>query len=299
MRSIGTRRPPFARGLAIALFALAGGLALNSVLGPLGLDVIDYLLSTSLHNQLIGLDLVSLGLVAPLCVVAGVLVLRGHPAGPVIALGPATYTAYMFVQYLIGPGYRYYPGVLMLHLALFVLGGGVAVRAWSGITAAHLPTMTDRARRAWSWVLVALAAFVVSRYLPALIGSIDRAALTDEFQVEPAFFWTIFVMDVGVVVPCAVATAVSLRRGAPGAIKATYALLGWFALVPPSVAAMAVTMLVNDDPYRSMPASVLFVLIAAVCAVLAVRVYRPVLRAGSAVVEPADRVGAAPGPPGG
>jgi hypothetical protein len=247
-------------------------------LGPLVLDVIDYPLSISLHNQLIGLDAFSLVLVAPLCAAAGVLVLRGQPAGAVIALGPATYTAYMFAQYLIGPGYRSYPAVLVFHLSLFILGGTVAVRAWSGIAADELPPMGQRARRVWSWVLFGLAAFVVARYLPALVGSVDGAALTDEFRAEPAFFWTIFVMDLGVIVPCAVAAGVSLRQGAPGAIKATYALLGWFALVPPSVAAMAVTMLINEDPNQSAPASILFVLVAVACGVLAVRVYRPLFQ---------------------
>ena len=88
-----SRRRLEGQGLALALVALAAGLALNSVLGPLVLDVIDYRLSVSLHNQLIGLDVVSLVLVAPLCAAAAVLALRGQIAGAVIALGPVTFTA--------------------------------------------------------------------------------------------------------------------------------------------------------------------------------------------------------------
>ena len=139
--------------------------------------------------------------------------------------------------------------------------------------------MSERGRRAWSWVLIGIAAFVFSRYLPALAGSADGVALTKEFRAEPAFFWTIFVMDVGVVVPSAIAAALALRRAAPVGVKATYAIVGWFALVPPSVAAMAITMLVNDDPNGSAAAAVLFAAVAAVCTALAVWVYRPLFGA--------------------
>jgi hypothetical protein len=42
------------------------------------------------------------------------------------------------------------------------------------------------------------------------------------------------------VVPCTIATALALRRGTPVATKAMYGVVGWFALVPPSVAVMEV-----------------------------------------------------------
>jgi len=265
------------RGLAPLLFALGGALALNSLLGPLLADAIDYSLSESLRNQLIGLDAVSLILVAPLCLVAGVLVWRGRPAGAGLALGPATYTSYMFVQYVVGPGYQHYPAVLLFHLGLFVLGGVVAVWAWSSLRPDRLPPMTDRTRRVRAGVLLGLAAFVVMRYLPAIVGSVSEKEFSEEFRTEPAFFWTILLMDLGIVVPSAIAAAMALRHGAAVASKAMFAVVGWFALVPPSVAAMGITMVANDDPHASTPATVLFVVAAAVFAGFAVRVFRPLL----------------------
>lgn len=91
--------------------------------------MVDYSLSESLHNQLVGLEVVTVALVAPLCVLAGALIRRGRTVGAVVALGPATYTVYMIVQYLVGPGYEHYPAVLTFHLGLFVLSGVVGVRA--------------------------------------------------------------------------------------------------------------------------------------------------------------------------
>src|SRR4051812_40121205 len=59
-----------ARGLA----GLAAGLALLAVLGPLVTGVVDYRVSETLRHQTIGLDAVSLGLVAPLALAAAALV---------------------------------------------------------------------------------------------------------------------------------------------------------------------------------------------------------------------------------
>ncbi len=68
------------RWVAYSLFGLATMLVVNSILGPLIADVIRYRMSTTLINQLIALDIVALVLIAPLAVLAGRLVLHGHPA---------------------------------------------------------------------------------------------------------------------------------------------------------------------------------------------------------------------------
>ena len=97
------------RWLGVGLLLLGAGLVINSLLGPLVGDVIQYRFSESMINQGIGLDAVSLIFVAPLSVYAGILVLRGRSSGFVLALGPAVYTMYMSVQYVIGPGVPGYP----------------------------------------------------------------------------------------------------------------------------------------------------------------------------------------------
>lgn len=275
LASVARRRPD--RVLAATTVALAIGLAANTLLGPAFADVVDYPLSDTLRNQTIGLELVSLLLVAPLCLAAATQAARGRAAGAVLALAPATYTAYMFVQYVVGPGYDRYPPVLLFHLALFVLAGVVAVRAWASLAPADLPPVGTRVRRARAKMLFVLAGFVVGRYVPAVVGSLTGQPLSGEFRQEPAFFWTILLMDLGIVVPSAVAAALALRRGSGVAVKAMYALVGWFALVPPSVTAMAVVMVVNDDPYASVASLGLFSVAAVAFTAFAVAVYRPLV----------------------
>ncbi|MDD9205726.1 hypothetical protein PU560_04495 [Georgenia sp. 10Sc9-8] len=62
-----------------------------------------YPFTETVLNETLGLEAVTLVLVAPLAVVTGAMTLRGHRAGPLLALGPAAYAAYMLVQYVVGP----------------------------------------------------------------------------------------------------------------------------------------------------------------------------------------------------
>ena len=133
------------RGLAVGLVAIAAGLAAVALLGPLAFGVVDYRVTETLRNQTIGLDAVSLFVVAPLGLLAALLVLRRRIAGPALALGSGAYTSYMFVQYILGPEYERLPGnnerLFPLYLALFALGWVVAL--WPGT---HSRSSYSRAR---------------------------------------------------------------------------------------------------------------------------------------------------------
>jgi hypothetical protein len=106
-------------------------LALNSILGPFVLDAIDYGFSETVNNQGLGLDAVSLVVVAPLALFAAMLIARGNPAGPLLALAIGAYSAYMAVQYLVGPNYVVAAHIWPFHLACFVVAIVVAVGAWT------------------------------------------------------------------------------------------------------------------------------------------------------------------------
>lgn len=260
------------RWLAAALVIMAGGLAANSLIGPLAFDLIDYPFSETVRNQGIGLEFVSISLVAPWSLVAAVLIWGSRtPYAPVLAVAPGGYTAYMMAQYIVGPNYVVYPHALLVHLALFLLGGGTALAGWSlcSPSAFARPKLLSR----YGYLAAGLALFVVSRYLPAFAGSVTEEPLPGEFADDPAMFWTIVLLDIGVVVPAAVVTAVALFQRRPGAAKALYALTGWFTLVPVSVAAMAIVMLINDDPHKSTASAVIFAVAATLVTLFAAWVH--------------------------
>ena len=107
-----------------SLVALAGLLVLNSLLGPLLLGVVDYPISASMTNQLLGLEVITLVLVVPWTVFAGVLALHEDPRAPLLALAPTSYTAYTFVQYVVGPEYGAYSWAVLFQVAIVALPAG-------------------------------------------------------------------------------------------------------------------------------------------------------------------------------
>lgn len=266
------------RGIGVALLVLAAALALNTALGPLFADVVDYPFSASMRHQTIGLEAVSLALVAPWCVATAVLAWRGHTAAPVLALGPSAFVVYMFAQYVVGPEYRAYPAVLPLHLALFILGGAVLLTAWSASGPAVRPALPRSRARRWAAIVLVPAAFTASLYGPVFTGVVTGASLPADALEDVSMYWTIVLLDLGVVVPAAVAIAVGLLWQRAWAATALHALIGWFALVPASVAAMSVVMLRNQDPHATPAATAVFVVMALVFAGITAALYRPLLR---------------------
>jgi hypothetical protein len=272
--------PPPDRVLAAGLVALAAGLAVAALLGPLVAGVIRYPVSETLESQAIGLDVVSLVVVAPLALVAAWWARRGREAGAALALGIGAYTSYMAIQYVVGPEYLARAGnserAFPLFLALFVLGWAIAVLAWSRVGEAGASTRRERTlgRRA----LPALAFLAFVRYLPALV---DAAADTPEdagYLAGPTFFWTIALLDLGVFLPATVAACWGLVRGTAWRARALYLVTGWFGLVGPAVAAMGVAMYVRDDPNASLAGTVFMAVLGAAFAALALVVYLPLLR---------------------
>lgn len=282
------------RALGGMLVLLAVALVANTLLGPLVANVLDYPVAGTLLNQLLGLEVVTVLVVAPMAVCAAALLRSGHPAAPFLGFGAGTYSAYMFLQYVLGPSYTSYQPAAFWHLAVFSLGCAVAAWCWVVAVRRPLPAPDARRRRWYGVLLLGLAAFVVSRYLPALAGAVSAAPLPQEFAETPAFYWSIVLLDLGVAVPATVAAAAAMLRGARIATAAVYAVVAWYVLVPASVAGMGIAMLANGDPNASSEQTAMLSAVAVLFAGLAVWVYRPLLRRrgpgvpGSAPVHPAS-----------
>jgi hypothetical protein len=270
------------RWLAIGVLALGLGLAVNSLLGPFVADVIDYPLSETLINQTIGLDAYSLLIATPLATIAALLALRGHPAAPAVIVGLSGYAAYMLVQYLVGPAWREIPGVLSLQLALLVLAGWLGLGGWTALRGQALPERQDRRS---AFILLGFAAFVVLRYLPTLAGSITGEPIPEESRADPTMYWLIVVLDLTAIVPATIASAIGLLREASWARAAAHAVAAWFAVTTPSIAGMAVTMLIRDDQYASAGVTVLLVVAAAVYVAFAVWLLRPLFQSTSSAAR--------------
>jgi hypothetical protein len=279
-----THSLPAHRWFALGLIGLALGLIGNTLLGPLVSGSISYPFSETVLNETLGLEAVSLALVAPLALLAGALAWRGHHAAGLVAMAPASYAAYMFVQYVVGPQYPTYQPSIALHLALLVLSGGLLLRAWRVAEGARLRPASRRA----AVVAFLLGGFVLSRWLVVFGGMVDGSSVPAAPQ-DLTMYWSIFLLDLGAVVPAAVVTGLGLLTGATWARKAVYGVVGWFALVPPSVAAMALVKIARDDPMASVGDTAVFVVVTLLFWLVAAWLFRPLFGSSSAgpINEPA------------
>lgn len=270
------------RRLAAGLVAIAAGLVAVALLGPLVTGVIDYRVSDTLRNQTIGLDAVSLAIVAPLSALAAVLALRGRVAGPALAMGVGAYTSYMFIQYIVGPDYGHLPGnnerLFPLAVSMFAAGWIVALAGWLAATDTRLPHSPARERRTGRFILPALAGLAFVRYIPALGDWMSGDPQDPGYLAGPAFAWTIAALDLGVFLPVTAATCAGLSRGEAWARRAQYLVGGWFGLVGPAVASMALVMHVNGDPNASTGGTVFMTVLGLVFAALAVWLFLPLVR---------------------
>jgi hypothetical protein len=237
------------RRLGYSLLALGIGVGTAALLGPLFVGAIDYHVTDDVLNQVMGGDAVALFLIAPVCVFAGVLALRNHRAAPMVGIGPAGFAVYTYAQLAIGGEFAAEPGnsemFFPLFLALFVLGGAVVVMAWNAVVELPRPAM----RTTITVVLFLLAGFLaMGLHLPGLVAVLGGGPDDVGYTQSPTVFWVVKLMDLGIVVPIALATGLGLLRGSAWADKAAYAVLGWGAMLGSAVAGMAVVMQVNGDP---------------------------------------------------
>lgn len=254
---------------------LSSGAATAAILGPLWLDVIQFRVSENMETQAVGGDIVSLAIVAPLAIIAGLLWLRGHALAPVLTLGPSLYAIYYVFTVVLGAQYDRYPGnneeFFPLYLAITILAATLAIRAWSGLSQQPVPEPGVSLRRVTGWVLVAINTLIGLAWASSIWGVASGTNVTDEYLGDPNMFWVIRLLDTGFVIPASIATGIGLLFHRRIATRAAYGLLGFLTCEVSAIAGMAVVMQWRNDPYAE-PVFLVFTLVAA--AIMAVLSWR-------------------------
>ena len=271
------------RLLGAGLMLLGTAVAAVAVLGPLVSGVLRYRTSPTSLNQIIGGDAAALAVVAPVTVALWVLALRGHPAAPVLTLAPSIFVVYTYTQLILGNEYLRWPGnverFFPLLLAVFILAAALALRAWHGTPSEGLPATSARADRAAGIVLLVIAAFVVvGLHLPNFVDALRDSPNSVQYLSSPTAFWLVKLMDLGIVVPAAIAVGIGALRHQQWARKPMYALLGAYTLIGASVTGMAITMAARNDPDASAATIAGATLMTALLAAVTCYLYQPLFR---------------------
>jgi hypothetical protein len=275
--------------LAVLLVAEGGLVATGALLGPLALDLLHYRTSTSGLDQIRGTDLTALALVTPLCVWAGKLAWNGHPAAPVLALAPAGYGVYVSTQLLVGSEWGRLPGNVEwfspLLLGIIGLGTGIVVRATRGLRSQVPLRWSPRLERATGVLMLAVAGFVVlGIHAPSLVDALGSAPVGIGVLETPNAFWVVKAMDLGLIVPASLLIGTGLLKGRSWARTPAAAVLGGYALLGWSVAAMGWSMVRGGAADASVALAVGSTAVAAAVTGYAVTLYRPLFRRDTSVL---------------
>jgi hypothetical protein len=279
------------RRLAGLLVAQGALMATSAGLGPLLRDVLHYRTSASGLDQIRGTDLTALAVAAPLCLWIGRLARDGHPAAAVLALAPAGYGVYVWTQLLVGSEWGRLPGNVEwfspLLLAVVGVGVGVVVRATRALRSQVPLRWSRRLERATGVLLLAVAGFVVAGiHLSSLVDALGSAPVGVGVLDTPNAFWVVKAMDLGLVAPASLLLGVGLLRGRSWARTPAAAVLGGYALLGWSVAAMAWSMVRSGAVDASPALAVGATTIATVVTGYAVTLYRPLFRRAASFAAP-------------
>lgn len=236
----------------VGLLALASGMAVATLLGPLGLGLIRFAVSPGAETQLLGGEIVTALLAIPIAAAAGVLTLRGSRRAPMLASGPGIYAAYMYTQYVLAPDFFRYEGnsERAFPLYLLLVAGGWMIAAHSWFTVVPF-TIGHGLGRGIGWMQVGintLFAFAwIASILPIVLGREPDAA----YLADPTLFWTVRLMDLSFVIPLGLVTGIALLRHHPAAPRLVALWLGAQTLLVSAVSGMAWMMQIRNDPARN------------------------------------------------
>jgi hypothetical protein len=279
------------RPLASLLLAEGALVATSAVLGPLLLDVLHYRTSASGLDQIRGSDLAALAVVAPLCVWVGTLARNGHPAAPVLALAPGGLAVYIWTQLLLGSEWGRFPGNVewFAPLLLAVVGVGVAVtvRATRALRAQPRLRWSRRTERATGVLMLGVAGFVVvGIHLSQLVDALRDHPVGAGLLSTPTAFWVVKAMDLGLIAPASLLMGIGLLRRRTWARAPAAAVLGGYALLGWSVAAMGWSMVSGGAVDASLAISIGSTAVAAAVTAYAVALYRPLFRRADSIAVP-------------
>jgi hypothetical protein len=276
-----------------ALLGLGFGMAMNAVLGPLVLGVIKSRVSSNMENQLVGGEVASLFVAAPLAVAAGILWLRKHPLAPALALGPALYAVYMYVQFVAGPEYHRYAGnneyFFPLYLALVILGWAITVRAWTALDDTPLSPPPLVLQRTLAGFLLILSVIFALAWTMSIMDVLNGGVTMSAYAEDMSLFWLIRLMDLGFVIPAALITSLGLFTRAPWAMKLSYAVTAVQTLLVSAVAGMAIVMTMRRDPSADSVLLVVTVVFTIALAVVYLLMLRSALRTAAPVTAVKER----------
>ena len=249
--------------LVAAAFLGAASVATISLLGPLGLGILQYRTSASGVNQTIGVDAVDLFLMVPVLVLGGALLLLRRPGAKyLLILAPLTLFS-LALEAGVGQEWNLYPGNVERFAWLFIVETVVALVLLVGtlpmFSERDAPEFAKRGLRLYiAFVTLLLVLFAVLWLQELIEVSTTGNTASGSYANAPGAFWTVRFMDLGITIPLGFLGMYLLLTKPRRAYALVLLFFGFFVTMGTSVTAMATVMLLNHDPEAQAGALVIF-----------------------------------------
>ncbi len=237
---------------AVALLCAAVLIAM-AALGPSGTEDIEYRTSQSGTWQVMGQDLADLFLIAPLLLIGGTLqLMRRDFAKYFLVLTPLTL---MYTGFSLGVGQEWtlYDGNAETYYWMFmtlIIGGLLLL---IGVLPRFGPGEGTGFQRKRLIIFVLVMGLVMLMFAGMWVGQINEVIATGDlsdgsYTDSPNVFWTIRFLDLGICVPLGFVSLFLLLRRPEKGYPLVLLFFGFFLTMAVTVNAMALVMVMNDDP---------------------------------------------------
>ena len=223
-------------------------------MGPLGLELIEHRTSQSAIYQTQGQDLVNLLLLAPLCLIGGVLHLRRKENSKYFLILVGIYIfLYTGLAYGIGQEWTMYPGNIESFFCLFyvfIIGGLILfISSLSMFTEDDAPDFNIKNLRIYIVLMAIFLLLFSMMWLQEIIEVVMTGnTATGSYQESPNVFWVVRYFDLGITLPLGFIGLYLLGTRPKQAYPIMLAFYGFFITLSTAVVAMVIVMVLSGDP---------------------------------------------------
>jgi hypothetical protein len=227
-----------------------------SLSGPLLLNIIEYKSSQSAIIQGQAQDLVNLVLIAPICLIGGILLLKNYSNAKYFLILVPLYTIfYTGLAYAIFPEWSHpsYTGnseqFFWLYWLIIVTGVIILLKSFSMFTPEDTPDFNKRNLK----IYIVLMLIFLGLFLMLWISEMQEVLLTGDtssgsYIDAPTIFWVIRSIDLGITLPLGFISLYLLWTRTKQAYPLILLFFGYFVSIGTAVFVMGILMLINNDP---------------------------------------------------
>ncbi len=254
----------FVIGTASLVLGLA--IAVVSLFGPLGLDIIEYASSESALIQLQGQDLINLILIVPLCLIGGILYIkRNDNAKYYLILLPIYCLLYVGLAYGIFPEWSHptYTGnseqFSWLFYLIIISSLILLISSFPMFSSEDTPEFNRRNLKIYIILMAIFLVFFAFMWIGEYLEVLTTGNTAEgTYLAAPTLFWIVRYFDLGITIPLGFISLYLLWTRTKTAYPLVLLFFGYFVSIGTAVSGMMVVMIMNNDPGVQVEGLVIF-----------------------------------------